>query len=51
MSSAPNWRLDKEIIKRLINDMNLKETVRGEELSVEQFIIMSNIISANDYGK
>ena len=44
MSGAPNWRLDKEAIKRLIAAMGLKDTVRGEELSVEQFITLSNLV-------
>lgn len=44
MSGAPNWRLDKEDIKRLITALGLKETVRGEELSVEQFITLSNMV-------
>lgn len=44
MSGAPNWRLDKEAIKRLIAAMGLKDTVRGEELSVEQFITLSNMV-------
>lgn len=45
MSGAPNWRLEKEAVKRLIDAMNLKETVRGEELSVDQFITLSNLVS------
>ncbi|MBP7175266.1 MAG: 16S rRNA (adenine(1518)-N(6)/adenine(1519)-N(6))-dimethyltransferase RsmA [Thermoclostridium sp.] len=44
MSGAPNWRLDKEAVKWLIDTMGLKEMIRGEELSVEQFITMSNLV-------
>lgn len=44
MSGAPNWRLDKEAVKCLIGKMGLKEMIRGEELSVEQFITLSNLV-------
>lgn len=44
LSGAPNWRLEKEDVKRLISVMGLKETVRGEELSVEQFIALANLV-------
>ncbi len=48
MSGAPNWRLDKETVKQLIDRMGLKETIRGEELSVEQFITLSNLVVQGD---
>lgn len=48
MSGAPNWRLDKEAVKRLIDKMGLKEKIRGEELSVEQFITLSNLVAQGD---
>lgn len=44
MSGAPNWRLEKETVRQIISEMNLKDTIRGEELSVEQFIALSNLI-------
>jgi len=47
MSGAPNWKLDKETVKGLIDTMGLKEMIRGEELSVEQFIALSNLVVQN----
>lgn len=44
MSSSPNWRLDRETIREIIEKMKLKETTRGEELSVERFIELSNLV-------
>ncbi len=48
MSGAPNWRLDKDTVKRLIDRMELKETIRGEELSVDQFITLSNLVAQGE---
>ena len=42
MSNYPGLMLNKETVRELIKTMKLKETVRGEELSVEQFIQLSN---------
>lgn len=44
MSGAPTWRIEKECIRNAITQMKLKENIRGEELSVEQFITLSNLI-------
>jgi len=44
LSSAPNWRLDRETAREIIEKMQLKETTRGEELSVERFIELSNLV-------
>ncbi len=44
MCSAPNWSLDRETIREIIEKMKLKETTRGEELSVERFIELSNLV-------
>ncbi len=48
MSGAPGLRLDKNTVKEILTAMNLKETIRGEELSIEQFITLSNLL--DDYG-
>lgn len=48
LSGAPNWRLDKEAVKGLIDKMGLKEMIRGEELPVQQFITLSNLIAQGE---
>jgi 16S rRNA (adenine1518-N6/adenine1519-N6)-dimethyltransferase len=48
MSSAPNWRLPKEAVQCLIGKMGLKEMIRGEELSVQQFITLSNLVAQGE---
>lgn len=45
MSGYPGLKLNKETVREIISSMNLNERVRGEELSVEQFIRLSNLIS------
>ncbi len=48
LSGAPNFRLDKETVKALIDRMGLKEMIRGEELSVQQFITLSNLMAQDE---
>ena len=50
MSGAANLAIDKEAIKDIILSLNLKEQTRGEELSVEQFISLSNLIAEKFKG-
>jgi 16S rRNA A1518/A1519 N6-dimethyltransferase RsmA/KsgA/DIM1 with predicted DNA glycosylase/AP lyase activity len=38
-------QMDKQLIKDVLVNLKLKEQTRGEELSVEQFISLSNLIS------
>ncbi|NLY17814.1 MAG: 16S rRNA (adenine(1518)-N(6)/adenine(1519)-N(6))-dimethyltransferase RsmA [Clostridiaceae bacterium] len=45
MSSYPELNLKREKVKEIIAAMKLKETIRGEELSVEQFIQLANLVS------
>jgi 16S rRNA (adenine1518-N6/adenine1519-N6)-dimethyltransferase len=46
LSTSPCLGLNKETARQVISEMQLKDTVRGEELSVEQFIQMSNLIKS-----
>lgn len=46
MSGYPELKLSKETVREIIQKMNLKETIRGEELSVLQFIEISNLLTA-----
>lgn len=39
-----NGKYSKEIIKEIISNAQLKETVRGEELSIDQFCIIANLL-------
>lgn len=50
MSGAAKLAIDKEAIKDIILSLNLKEQTRGEELSVEQFISLSNLIAEKFKG-
>lgn len=45
MSGYPGLMLNKETVREIVRIMELKETIRGEELSVEQFVQLSNIVS------
>jgi len=45
MSNYTGLMLNKEVVRDLITIMKLKENVRGEELSVEQFIQLSNLVT------
>jgi len=44
MSSSHELKLEKETVRKIMASLNLNETVRGEELSVEQYIAFSNIV-------
>lgn len=44
LGNSPALNLDKETVKGLLAEMNLREQTRGEELSVDQFIQLSNLI-------
>ncbi|HZK25991.1 MAG TPA: 16S rRNA (adenine(1518)-N(6)/adenine(1519)-N(6))-dimethyltransferase RsmA [Thermoclostridium sp.] len=44
-SMSGTLQIDKQLVKDVIAKLNLKEQTRGEELSVEQFISLSNLIS------
>ena len=39
-----NGKYSKEIIKEIISNAQLKETIRGEELSIDQFCIIANLL-------
>lgn len=45
MSGSPVLNIDKQTVKEILSELGLKEQTRGEELSVEQFIALSNIIA------
>ncbi|HEY8500907.1 MAG TPA: 16S rRNA (adenine(1518)-N(6)/adenine(1519)-N(6))-dimethyltransferase RsmA, partial [Clostridia bacterium] len=45
LSSSHDLRLEKETIRKILTSLNLDDTVRGEELSVEQYIDFSNIVA------
>lgn len=45
ISSSHNLRLEKETIRKIFASLNLSDTVRGEELSIEQYIAFSNIVA------
>jgi 16S rRNA (adenine1518-N6/adenine1519-N6)-dimethyltransferase len=44
-SMSSTLQMDKQLIKDVLVNLKLKEQTRGEELSVEQFISLSNLIS------
>jgi 16S rRNA (adenine1518-N6/adenine1519-N6)-dimethyltransferase len=45
LGNSPFFKIDKEMVKDMLSALNLKEQVRGEELSVEQFILLSNMVA------
>jgi len=45
VSGSHDLMLEKETIRKISTSLNLKETIRGEELSVEQYIAFSNIVA------
>lgn len=47
LSSSPNLNLDKQSVKDLLSRLNLKDQTRGEELSVDQFVMLSNLVAEN----
>lgn len=45
MSGYPGLKLNKDAVREIISTMKLKESIRGEELTVEQFIQLANLVS------
>jgi len=45
MGSSLSLNIDKQTIKDILKELNLKEQTRGEELSVDQFISLSNLVT------
>jgi len=45
LGGSPSLNIDKQTVKDILARLNLKEQTRGEELSVEQFITLSNLVA------
>ena len=45
IGSSPFLDIDRETVRELLSVLNLKEQTRGEELSVDQFVLLSNLIA------
>lgn len=45
LGSSPFLDIDRETVRELLSVLNLKEQTRGEELSVDQFVLLSNLIA------
>lgn len=45
IGNAPNLNIGKGVMRQILTNLNLKENIRGEELSVEQFIEISNQVA------
>ena len=44
LSNSPNFNIGKEDIKKILQQMELSENIRGETLSLERFIELSNCL-------
>ncbi|NLX77253.1 MAG: 16S rRNA (adenine(1518)-N(6)/adenine(1519)-N(6))-dimethyltransferase RsmA [Clostridiaceae bacterium] len=45
ISSSAYLGIDKQTAREILSELDLKEQVRGEELSVDQFILLSNLVA------
>ena len=51
LTNAGNLGVTRELVQETLEEMGLSATVRGEQLSLEQFAALSNLLYARVHGK